>query len=149
MALELPPNIQLYRRCPRTHFDGGQILPSSLRLPDLSVIRADLAKTPDDARWSCAAHLKAGQVEYEEDSCVIAFPASAVPSNESADNQGKTYGIAVVHDPCEDLYPHSEVRMFDGETRIVNQNAVPGTVKKKLRQKISDSVVTVWLPGSP
>jgi hypothetical protein len=87
-----------------------------------------------------------GQAEYEKDMCVVAFPANAIPGEQPAENQGNTYRITISHDPCLDLYPHTEVRFFNGSTRCVTEKHVPQTVKKIIRHRISEAVTTIWLP---
>ena len=139
----------MYRRCgPKDIDDNGIVLPDRLRIQDMSVVRSDLALSPDDARWLCKADIKAGRAEYEEKSWVFAFPASAVPHTATAENEGRTFRIAVVHVPCDDLYPHCEVRFYVGDHHVAEEKGISNSVKKKVRQKISDSVAPadVWKP---
>lgn len=134
------PEELLYRACPPEAAPppGGRPNIGAFRLPELSVNRSAFSE-PEDCR-----HPK------RQDHWVLAFPVDAVPvSVKSEGPTGQEYPIAVVHDPEDDNYAHSLVRIFkhSGEL-LIHQNDVPKTVKAKIRQSLADASVTVLEPSA-
>lgn len=134
---EFPPDELLFRACPpdAAPAPDGRPNPAAFRLPELSVNRSSLSE-PEDCRYP------------DRHSClVLAFPAGRVPASVKADGPtGHRYNLGVVHDPENDNYGHSLVRIWkeSGEP-IVEQNGVPKTVKMKVRQALADaSHVAAW-----
>lgn len=132
---------RLFFRCKAEWVDeGGRIKSAYIRFPDQSVNREKYSRPadvllPDDSERSQDLILWG----------VAIIRAGDVPSSMSTD--GKVhYEFSVEHDPYDDNYSHSELRVYKNKKRETSSGKVNQKVRKKYRTDLAEKTRVVIRP---
>ena len=135
--------------------DSHELEPIGFRFPDLSVTRNGLddANGPNDSRW-VTTYDNYKPPEFRADSCVMWFHVRDVQGVVAIDGVPRRFRFYLEHVPYEDLYPHSEIRVWNetDNCRVGQPKQIASAVKKFVRTKLTlllEEHGRVWRPGSP
>ena len=133
------PDEELYLRIPTDQIDstGKHALCTGFRFPEQSVNRGKHSESPS---WVlCPTFF---------DWAVAAFEVQQIPTPLVSEGNVR-YDVRVEHDPREDNYPHSEIRVYRGEQRQFNPRLkLRNSAKQRFRMKLSEVARIVWRPGN-
>jgi hypothetical protein len=135
---------RMYIRCTSTDLvrsDGARrLLPAFIRASGQSVNRGKYSFFFDvllpGAQQASFRWLYLGVVHLQVSDVSVQLQSSVPPTE-----------IRVEHVPLDDNYAHSEIRAFKSD-RMLTPKQVAGTVKKELRQIISDRARILLLPNA-
>ncbi|MCY2987035.1 MAG: hypothetical protein NTY19_04105 [Planctomycetota bacterium] len=132
---------KLYFRCKREWIDDGdRVLPGYIHFPDQSVNREKYSK-PADVLLPDGTERSRDWILWG----VAKVTADDVPA--SISTEGKVcYEFSVEHDPEEDNYSPSELRVYKGGKRESNSGKINQQVKKKYRTMVALKALVVVQP---
>lgn len=125
------PTERLYFRCMASWIEpDGTIKPANVHFPDQSVNREMFSK-PCDVLLPDGTDRSKSWIHWG----VATIRVENVPSSLSTAGN-VTYNFTVEHDPLDDNYGHSELRVYKGGQRETNSNKVNAGVKKGYRTAV-------------
>jgi hypothetical protein len=120
---------ELYVRCKKDWInDGESIKPANIRFPDQSVNRAKYSK-PRDVLLPDSSGRYREQIHWG----VARITVNDVPRVIVSTGGGVECHFTVEHDPLEDNYGHSELRVYKEGNRVKDGKKVNQKVKKQYR----------------
>jgi hypothetical protein len=130
----------LYRRFPVDDPDEDvELEVDMIELPDISCIRQKHDGRPQDALWHKDNKFGGWGV--------MQFEVRHIPR--SIDSATKTFTFRPVHTPYSNLYPHTEVRAFDGNLHL--EKALIETMDRgaqlRFREKLLEYTTVRFKPG--
>ena len=132
---------KLFFRCRLDSVDErGQMTPAGIRFPDQSVNREKYSRCtdvllPDGSPQSTKWLLYGVAVIQVED-----LPA------EMRLPDGVACRFSVEHEPCDDNYAHSELRVYKNEQRVTDKNGITKTSRKEYRTRLAFRARVIVLP---
>lgn len=128
------PTECLFMRLDPAHVADGKPLCTGFRFPDQSVNRE---KYTDDPKWVLFPDFFA--------MAVAQFRVEHIPETVSSAG-GVAYTFRVEHDPKDDNYGHSEIRVFRDKERVFKSRKVNSSAKLQFRMRLSEKSSVAYMP---
>ena len=132
---------RLFFRCVKESVDSNnRIKPASVRFPDQSVNREQFSRPGD-------VLLPDGETRSKEWilNGVVAFFRNDLPCQSSSGGD-VTYTFTAEHDPVEDNYGHTELRVYKDGRRVLKSKQVNTEVKKRYRLQLARKAQVIIRP---
>jgi hypothetical protein len=127
----LSPTERLFLRCQCEWVDVDRIKPAHIHFPDQSVNREKYSY-PTDVLLPDATPRSADWVLWG----VVAFQVADVPAD-STTSGGVSYRFTAEHDPLEDNFGHTELRVYKDGVREQNKDRINPKIKKEYRTRLA------------
>lgn len=143
---DFAPGERLYRRVHPDDLVRGVVAVDAIALPDVSTMRE---RFTHDLQWVLIdAEGDRGDRDFSGWG-IVAFTVADVPETLEYQGTKRFFSFSVVHAPEKYNYPHSEVRAFDGLTRIREKGVLPKDVHLRFRERLRQRIKVVHQPASP
>jgi len=129
---ELPAHEKLYMRCRREWVEDKTIKPAYIHFPDQSVNRDKYSK-PADVLLPDSVDSDSHEWIYWG---VAGFFVGDIPENMRTGGDVE-YRFTAEHDPYEDNYAHTELRVYKNQVRERYKKKINTSVKKKYRTELA------------
>jgi hypothetical protein len=133
-------NEPLFFRCKSEWIDSGRLKSAYIRFPDQSVNRAKYSKASDvlipDTQQKSRDWIYWGVAQVNVND--IPSPTQSIG--------GVAYKFTVEHDPVDDNYGHSELRVYKGKDRVGDTENVNKGIKKEYRAELAKKTRICIMP---
>jgi hypothetical protein len=138
---DFQPSEGLFFRCQQESIqEDRRIKPASVRFPDQSVNREKFSRCTDVLMPSASRDEQENSQEWilwGVAKILVSDIPAPMETVGGRPNQAMTYSFTVAHDPEEDNYGHSELRVFKNGQRESDKRRISDNVKKRYRTMIA------------